>query len=114
MRRLIRCDGSHMDYEIPVSFDEVLKLIGAADGYDAVALRHLGQPLHVMLVDDRAYVTRTETHDMGGCTRIDTIPVKALKPLNPEATRLYHANCHPGASHQIVGDVFVCPDEDFA
>lgn len=31
-------------------------------------------------------------------------------PVNPKATKLYHAVCVPGTTHQIVGDVVVIED----
>ncbi len=41
-------------------------------------------------------------------------PTKALKPVNTEATALYHAICGPGTTHEIVGDVAIVSDGDFA
>ncbi len=35
------------------------------------------------------------------------------KPVNAKATQLYHANCLPGTTHQIVGDVVIVLDDDF-
>lgn len=92
-RRLIRADGTAKDLIGPLSMKEIGKLIGA-DTLDSVNLRHLGSPPRVMLVDDNGHA--------------------AGKPVNEEATRLYHANCYPGTTHQIVGDVVVVLDEDFA
>ena len=42
------------------------------------------------------------------------MPAKPRKPINEKATALYHANCRPGTTHQIVGDVVIVPDEDYA
>lgn len=36
------------------------------------------------------------------------------KPVNPKATKLYHAVCRPGTLHQIHGDVAIVNDCDFA
>lgn len=113
MRRLIRTDGTVQDFDQPVSMQEIHRLIGAATA-DTVMLRHMGSPLHVMIVDDNGYETRSEVYQEPGRFVEMLVPVRALKPINAEATRLYHANCAPGTTHQIVGDVFVVPDEDFA
>jgi hypothetical protein len=93
MRKLIRTDGTSEDLPEPVSIKQASALINA-DCLDTVALRHLGRPLQVMLVDDRG-------HEKG-------------LPVNAEATALYLANCIVGTTHQIRGDVVVVPDEDFA
>jgi len=92
MRKLIRTDGTEQELVGPVSMQDVEKMIGA-DGLDTVQLRHLGQPLHVMLVDDLA--------------------LSARKPVNLKATELYQANCLPGTTFQIQGDVVIVPDEDY-
>lgn len=93
MRKLIRADGSTMALPKRQSMEWLRQLIGA-DTLDTVNLRHLGRPTHVMLVDDNG-------HAKG-------------RPVNAEATRLYLANCRPGTVHEIVGDVVIVPDEDFA
>lgn len=36
------------------------------------------------------------------------------KPVNPEATKLYHSVCIPGTTHCIHGDVAIALDKDFA
>lgn len=108
MRKLIRTDGTTLDLPDPVSIDQIHDLIGAAT-LDTVNLHHLGKPLHVMAVDDNGYETKTVV--VGNHTTL--VPIRALKPINVEATRLYHLNCEPGTTHQIVGDVVICPDEDF-
>lgn len=108
IRRLIRADGTSVELERGVSWETIHQLIGAAT-VDTVPLHHLGEPLHVMIVDDNGYETRTVEHRPG---HIEVVPVRPLKPINAEATRLYHLNCEPGVTHQIVGDVVVMPDED--
>ncbi|GAP37344.1 hypothetical protein ABXN37_19660 [Piscinibacter sakaiensis] len=110
MRRLIRADGTSQDLPQPISIAEINRLIGA-QVTDTVNLRHLGQPLHVMVVDDLGYETE-QVEPIPG--QIELRPIRARKPVNEEATRLYLANCRPGTTHQIVGDVVVVPDEDFA
>ena len=110
MRAVIRCDGSIEHLDKPVSITEVCKLIGAST-LDTVALHHMGDPLHVMMVDDDGYETRA-LRKPGGVTEL--VPIQARKPVNQKATELYHRNCHPGTTHQIVGDVVVMPDTDYA
>lgn len=92
MRYLLRADGTRVDLVGPIGFLDARKMIGA-ETCDVVSLRHLGHPLHVMLLDDLGHV-------------------RGL-PVNVEATKLYHANCRPGTTHQIVGDVLVVPDGDY-
>ncbi len=108
MRALIRCDGTTVPLLSPVSVEEVCGLIGATT-LDSVALFHMGEPLHVMLVDDHGYETEVVKIPEGVYLR----PVRALKPLNVAATELYRANCSPATTHSIVGDVVVVPDSDF-
>lgn len=117
-RRIIRTDGTIEPVPLPLAYDEILRRIGAATG-DAVMLRHLGRPLVAMIVDDDGYETKTVDHgivdtDLGKAHMTENKAVRAKKPLNQLATALYHANCLPGTTHQIVGDVYIAPDEDFA
>jgi hypothetical protein len=109
VRCLIRTDGTITHLAEPVSFEKIHQLIGA-DMCDTVALRHMGEPLHVMLLDDNGYETKAIEHD----GYVEVRPIRALKPINEEATRLYLLNCLPGTTHQIVGDVVIVPDEDYA
>lgn len=92
MRALIKADGTRQDLQARLSMADIKRLINAGS-LDTVNLRHMGQPAHVMVVDDIG-------HDRG-------------LPVNAEATRLYHANCRPGTTHEIRGDVVVVPDADF-
>lgn len=112
MRRLLRTDGSMEDYRKPMDMKQIGQLIGAAT-MDTVMLRHLGTPRHVMIVDDNGWETKPVTSSEGGVGTLTLVPVKPLKPINPRATAMYLLECRPGTSHQIVGDVFICPDEDF-
>jgi hypothetical protein len=87
MRRLIRSNGTTLDFDAPMTIEEIEKLIGA----DVVDSRKIDD-VHVMIFDDRFIA-------------------KEL-PLNPTATRIYHhAGYSPG--QPIRGDVYVCPDADF-
>ena len=108
-RKLIRTDGTCQDLRPGTPMRELRKLMGA-QSVGTVILRHMGHPMHVMLVDDNGYETETKATARG----IELVPVRALRPVNVEATRLYHLNCLPGTTHQIVGDVVIVPDEDFA
>lgn len=107
MRAFIRTDGS-ID-ELPERIDWLTAKRGiGAETIDIVKLRQFGE-LHVMMVNDHGYETVTVRDSTG----ITLKPVRALLPINAAATRLYHANCKPGVEHQIVGDVYVCPDGDY-
>jgi adenosine/AMP kinase len=91
MRQLIRTDGS--DKELPqMTMEGYQKEVGASF-LATVALRHLGWPLQVMLVDDLGHEKQL--------------------PVNERATKLYWANCLVGTTHHIRGDVVVVPDSDF-
>jgi len=109
IRRLIRTDGTTVDLQRGLSWETIHELIGA-ESIDVVALHHLGDPLHVMLVDDNAWEFEVVEHSPN---HFEHRPTVARKPLNAEATRLYRLNCKPGVTHQIAGDVVVMPDEDF-
>lgn len=109
MRQIIRTDGTTEDLPAAKPMKELLQAIGAQT-IDTVRMRHMGYPVHVMLVDDNGYDAHAVTD--GDTTTL--VPTRARKPVNVEATRLYHLNCVPGTTHQIVGDVVIVPDEDFA
>lgn len=93
---ILRTDGTKVEYDQPPAkalglMKWIQKEIGAeASGCDIVNLRD-GR---VLVVDDVGMVNG--------------------KPVNPEATLLYHGVCRPGTTHQIHGDAAVCWDEDFA
>lgn len=82
IRCILRTDGTLEIVEKPLGIVPTREAIGA-DALDTVCLHHLGDPLYVMLVDDKAY--ETEFLDHGG-GRMELRPVKALKPDNPAAT----------------------------
>lgn len=110
MRRLIKTDGTERDFEGPQDIARILQFIGAETS-DVVRMPMLGDPLHVMVVDDNGYETRAVDR---GNNVTELVPVRALRPVNAHATRLYWRQ-YPGAvGHEIVGDVFICPDDDFA
>lgn len=110
IRKIIRTDGTEELLDTPRTWPELQKLLGF-DTFDTVHLRHLGNPRQVMLVDDYGYETETVEVFPG---HIELRPTKARKPVNAKATELYLANCRPGTTHAIVGDVAIVPDEDFA
>jgi hypothetical protein len=109
-RKLIRTDGTTKVLPPGMSMRAIRELIGA-ESLDTVALHHLGEPLHVMLIDDDGWEFEIIEHSPN---HFEHRPTSARKPVNAEATRLYLANCRPGTTHQIVGNVVVMPDLDFA
>jgi hypothetical protein len=108
-RQLIRTDGTTIDLPNALPMRKYAELIGA-DTLDTVSLHHMGEPLHVMLVHDKAWETQEVEHDGW----LEIRPIRALLPVNEKATQLYWANCVPGTTHQIAGDVIVAPDDEFA
>jgi hypothetical protein len=105
---LIKCDGS----EQVIAFDrktylgKIRELIDAKS-LDFVRIGKLENLDLVMAIDDLGYETETIEH---GGNRFELKPVRALKPINPKATELYHAICYTGTTHQIVGDVVILHD----
>lgn len=105
---VIRTDGREEDHAVPNgsgALPAIYRLIGC-DTIDTVNLRD-GR---VMLVDDNGWDTRFEERPYGGAM----IPVRPRKPINAKATTLYHGVCVPGTTHQIVGDVAIAWDREFA
>lgn len=100
---LLYTDGRREEREL--AFAAIGRAIGA-ETMDTVNLRD-GR---VMLVDDAGYET-TAVETAGG---VHLKPVRARKPLNQAATRLYHSVCRFGTEHQIVGDVAIVWDKDCA
>lgn len=106
---VIRTDGTVERHELGRGrglLQSIYALIGC-DCIDTVNLRD-GR---VMLVDDNGYDTKFVDHGGG---RFEVVATRARKPVNPAATRLYRAICRPGTTHQIVGDVAIVLDEEFA
>jgi hypothetical protein len=111
-RTLLRTDGTREEFAGPLTMTQIDTLIGAQIT-DTVTLRDM-QPLHVMIVDDQAWETLPVIDDsIPGLRHIDLKCVRPLRPINPEATKLYLRQCIPGTTHQIAGDVYICPDSDF-
>lgn len=112
MREVIRTDGTTVELHTPHTLPALRKMIGA-DTVDVVRLHHMGVPLHVMLVDDSGYDTElVQTEPSANFATIELRAVRARKPVNERATKLYWQNCVPGTTHQIVGDVVVIPDDE--
>lgn len=88
---VIRVNGTRENRRIGTRdpFAEINKLIGC-DVTDTINLRD-GR---IMLVDDLGHQKNLS--------------------VNPIATDMYWAVCRPGTRHQIVGDVIVAVDADFA
>lgn len=103
---IIRVSGEEETHDVARErvWPEITALLGAPM-LDTVNLRD-GR---VMLVDDGGYETTSEVRE--NVTHL--VPTKPLKPVNAKATAMYHAICHPGTTHQIVGDVAIVNDEDF-
>lgn len=87
--RIIRTDETSQTIQNKPTIRELRKAIGA-DCMDSVNLRNGC----VMMVDDTGMIDH--------------------KPVNPEATQIYHLMCKPGAVHSIHGDAVIVFDEDFA
>ena len=105
---VIRTDGQEEELRVgnAGALAAIKALIGA-ETLDTVNLRD-GR---VMLVDDDGWETETVEIEPG---KIELRPIKALKPLNEKATKIYHGVCVEGTTHQIVGDVAIVLDHDFA
>jgi hypothetical protein len=112
MRKLIRADGTEQEFDTPQHYSKIGPLIGA-EVTDTVNLRHMGEPLHVMIVNDAQYKVADVQHSPSHFERVALAPLPGMVE-NVKATALYHANCQPGTTHKILGDVYVCPDDDFA
>lgn len=59
-------------------------------------------------------VTDTVNLRDGRIMLVDDLGHQKELPVNPKATAMYHAVCRPGTTHEIVGDVVIAVDEDFA
>ena len=110
---LIRTNGTSEQHEIKAHGAskrlEACHRIAGCKTFDTVNLKD-GR---IMMVDDDGWETNTVDHGNG---HIEIVPIapKNGKTINPEATKIYHSICRPGTTHQIVGDVVIALDEDFA
>jgi hypothetical protein len=133
-RFIIRTDGKVEPVAEPMtSFQAIEKAIGCTIT-DSVTLRYGIAPVpgpesaghvrvalletFVMIVDDLGYETvtvdRGEQDTPHGRVHVtENVAMRPRKPVNELATALYLANCRPGTTHKIVGDVYVAPDSDW-
>lgn len=107
---ILRVDGTRSLTALNIrdgqdAITQIHALIGCDTG-DTVNLRD-GR---VMCVDDNGWECETIDHGNG---HIEMKPVRALKPINEQATKIYQA-LRPGTPNQIAGDVVIAWDEDFA
>jgi len=110
-RVLLRTNGERVELDGPVSFKDIERMIDAT----ALTFVTLADRLHVMAMDDFGYETvPVESRLPDGTPFIEMKCIRPRKPVNAEATRLYHEVCIPGTTHQIVGDVVIVPDSDYA
>ena len=106
---ILRTNGTRELHEVGkhILMDWIHRMIGA-DTTDSFRLKDGTD--RVCILDDHGY--DTEQIESNGVIYLK--PTNALKPVNEEATRLYHRICVPGTTHQIVGDVAIAHDGDFA
>lgn len=90
---------------------EIIRVTGARESVE------LGAPSRAIQAIQRAIgATCLDTVNLrdGNVMMVDDTGMIDGKPVNPEATKLYHGICRPGTTHQICGDVAIVRDEDFA
>ena len=86
IRKLIKTDGTEQDLIGPTSIQDIQTLIGA-DCLDTVIMRHMGPPLHVMLIDDNGWeyevvhTVRSATRDAPEQHTESHIPTRPRKPV---------------------------------
>lgn len=106
---VLRTDGTNTVTAGRPNIHDIAKAINAKL-LDEVSV---GRAVHndvKMFVNDRGY-DAIEIEKSPGHT--DLVPIHAKFAVNVEATKLYHAICKPGTTHQIVGDVVLAHDNDF-
>jgi hypothetical protein len=109
---VLRTDGTTEQHQLKRADMAAIKRLIGCETIDTVMLsRDAEGARHIMIVDDDGWECVTVDHGNG---HLEMKPVKARKPINTEATRRYHAVCKPGVTHQIVGDVAIADDRDFA
>lgn len=92
-RKIIRANGTEELLPEALPAQVIADRLGA-QVTSGVTLHHLGFTRWVMVCDDLGQQ-------------------KALPP-NSKATQLYLANCRPGTCVEIVGDVAILPESDYA
>ncbi len=108
--QIIRTDGRLEEHQIAAG-PKLCARIGALIGADTLDVVNLRDG-RVMLVDDNGYEPGPVIERGGGVIEIGV--GAARKPVNTTATTLYWRVCVPGTTHEIVGDVAIARDEDFA
>lgn len=96
MRAVIRAGTNQVQLlDTPLTtIDSARKVAGLDFEIEIIRLRQFGE-MHFMMCDEIAYMRR-------------------VQPLvNGMASELYWANCIPGTTHHILGDVVVFPASDF-
>ena len=104
---IIRTDGRKETHEVGkhILLPWIKRMIGA-EVTDHVNLKD-GR---VMIGDDNGYETEIVEKSTG---LFELRPIRARKPVNAEATKIYHGICKPGTTHRIVGDVAIAWNKDF-
>lgn len=103
---IIRTSGRRERHTAPRdSLIQWIHRVIGAETLDTVNLRD-GR---VMMLDDNGYEAELVELEPG---HSELRPMRALKPENAEATKLYHAICVPGTTHKIVGDVAIVIDAE--
>jgi hypothetical protein len=109
---ILRTDGTTEQHELKHADMTAIKRLIGCETIDTVMLsRDADGAREIMIVDDAGWEYEVVDHGNG---RFEHKVTKARKPINVEATRRYHAICKPGTTHQIVGDVAIADDRDFA
>lgn len=110
---VLRCNGNHETHKLSKDWASQIRKLIDTTSLDFVSIGRPFQSDLVMAVDDFGYETETIDHGtVDGQHRFELKPIKARKPINPEATKLYLQICRPGTTHQIVGDVAILHDGD--
>jgi hypothetical protein len=106
---IIRTDGSELLMRVRPTIERIEKVLG----FSALEFVRIGKADDsdlVMAIDDNGYVVEAVVDR--NVTRL--VSIRANHPVNEKATAFYHAICRPGTTHQIVGDVAIMHDSEFA
>ena len=105
---IVRTDGSRQQREVPKTC--LMEWIRGQIKAWEIDIVPLGDG-RVMIVDDSGWDSHLFRRPDG---TFELVPLTQRKPTNAAATEMYHGSCWPGVTHQIVGDVVVARDADFA
>lgn len=103
---IIRTSGRHERHTAPR--DSLIQWVHRAIGAETLDTVNLRDG-RVMMLDDNGYESELVELEAG---HSELRPMRALKPENAEATKLYHSVCIPGTTHKIVGDVAIVIDAE--